>query len=57
MSNHSHNLSAPDSRRNRRESAMMGMDIGLIGQRHPAGRMTPTTAVNSGPSTPQPAYS
>jgi hypothetical protein len=25
----------PDSRRNRRESAMMGMDIGLVGQRQP----------------------
>jgi RalA-binding protein 1 len=48
------NLSVPDTRRNRRESAMMGMEIGLIGQRH-SGRMT--TSVNSGSSTPQPAYS
>jgi hypothetical protein len=55
MANHPYNLSAPDSRRNRRESAMMGMDIGLIGQQRHPGRMTPT--VGSGPSTPQPAYS
>jgi hypothetical protein len=26
---------AADPKRNRRESAMMGMDIGLVGQRHP----------------------
>jgi RalA-binding protein 1 len=26
---------APDPKRNRRESAMMGFDIGLVGQRHP----------------------
>jgi len=53
--NHSYNLSAPDARRNRRESAMMGMDVGLIGQQRHPGRMTPT--VGSGPSTPQSAYS